>query len=63
MADAELTRTQAFVLDLMGPLIQVLKATEDDPDDPGITMEETKSALADAIKLLGNASAQISRLR
>ena len=36
---------------------------EDDPDDPGITMEEAKSALSDAMKLLGNASAQISCFR
>ena len=62
-ADAELARIQAFVLDPVGPLIRVLKATEDDPDDPGITVEDAKSAVADAIKLLGNASAQISRLR
>ena len=63
VADAELAPIQAFVLDPVGPLIQVLRATEDDPDNPGITMEEAKAALADAVKLLGNASAQISRVR
>ena len=62
-ADSELARLQAFVLDPVGPLIRVLRATEDDPDNPGITMEEAKVAVADAVKLLGNASAQISRLR
>ena len=51
MADAELAHIQTFVLDPVGPLIWVLKET-DDLDDPGITLEEAKSALADAIKLL-----------
>ena len=57
MADAELARIQAFILDPMGPLIWVLRATKDDPDNPCITMEEAKAAIADAVKLLGNASA------
>ena len=57
MADEELASIQAFMLNLVGPLMWVLKMTEDDPDDPGITVKEAKSALADAIKLLGNASA------
>ena len=62
-ADVELARIQAFVLDPVGPLIRVLKATKNDPDNPGITVDEAKSALVDAVKLLGNASAQISQLR
>ena len=56
------TYRRSNVLDPVGPLIRVLKATKDDPHGPGITMEEAKSGLADAIKLLGNASAQISCL-
>ena len=63
-ADAELARLQAFVLDPVGPLIRVLKATEDtDEDNPGLTKEEARAAVGDAVKLLGNASIQISSLR
>ena len=62
VVDAGFARIHAFMLDSVDPLIQFLKATEDNPDDPGITMEEAKSALADAVKLLSNASAQISHL-
>lgn len=51
------------MLDPVSPLIRVLNATENDTDNPGITMEEAKWTLVDAVKLLGNASAQISRLQ
>ena len=51
-----------FILDPVGLLIPVLKATEDDPDNPGITMEEARSATVDGIRLLENAFAQISRV-
>ena len=60
-ADAELARIQAFVLDPVGPLARVLHAMEDSGDN--ITMEEAQSALCDVVKLLGNASYQISKLR
>ena len=50
-------------MDLAGPLIWVLKATEDDPDHPGIMMEAAKTAVVDAVKLLGNVLAQKSRVR
>ena len=63
MADSELAQSQAFVLDPVGPLIRVLRATEDDLGILGITMEETKAAVADPVKLLGNASTQISRVQ
>ena len=61
VVDAELAQIQGFILDLVGPL-WIIKATEDDPDIPGITMEETRSTAVDAIRLLGNASAQISQV-
>ena len=60
-ADAELARIQAFVLDPVGPLARVIHALEDSGDS--FTMEEAHSALCDAVKLLGNASSQISKLR
>ena len=49
------------MLDPVGPLARVLHAMEDDGDN--MTMEEAHSALCDAIRLLGNTSSQISRLR
>ena len=60
MADSELARIQAFVLDQVGPLATVLKAMEEGGDD--FTLD-AQSGLRDAIKLLGNASSQICRLR
>ena len=63
-ADAELARIQAFVLDPVGPLIRILKATEEDQtSEDSVSLDEGKAAIADALRLLGNASAQISRLR
>ena len=63
-ADAELAHLQTFVLDPVGPLIRVLKATNDtDEDNLGLTKEDARAAVEDALKLLGNASAQISSLR
>ena len=35
----------------------------DPPDNPGITMEETRSTIVDAIRVLENGSARISRVR
>ena len=48
------------MLDPVGPLIWFLKVAEDDHDNPGIMMDEAKTAIADAVRLLGNASTQIS---
>ena len=62
--DVELAHIQAFVLDPVGPLIRILKATEEDQtsEDP-VSLDEGKTAIADALRLLGNTSAQTSRLR
>ena len=63
-ADTELACIQAFVLDSVGPLIRILKATEEDQtSEDSVSLDEEKVAIADALRLLGNASAQISRLR
>ena len=61
MADSELARIQAFVLDPVGLLATVLKATKEGGDN--FTLEDAQSALRDAIKPLGNASSHISKLR
>ena len=37
-------------MDPVGLLIQVLKVTNNDPDNPGITMEEARSTVVDAVK-------------
>ena len=63
-ADAELARIQAFVHDPVGPLVQLLQGLDgEDETESQITVPEAKAAVTDAIKLLGNASAQISTLR
>ena len=45
----------------MAPLIRLLHACED--DSSSLSMDDAKSAVADAIRLLGNASAGMSKLR
>ena len=63
-ADAELARIQAFVHDPVGPLVQLLQGLgSDDEAEPQLSPSEARTAVKDAVKLLGNASAQISRLR
>ena len=61
--DEELAWIQVFMLDPAGPLIRVLKAMKDHPDKLGITIDETKTTKADAVRLQGNASEWISRVR
>ena len=58
-ADTELARLQAFVLDPVGPLVEVLEGI----DRETISAEDARSALSESLRLLGNASAQISHLR
>ena len=60
-ADAELARLQAFVLDPLEPLTTVLHAMEEGGE--ALSLEEAQAAISDAMKLLGNASSQISWLR
>ena len=57
--DAELARLQAFVLDPVGPLVDLLNGL----DNPEYTMEQARSATTEALRLLGNASSLISRCR
>lgn len=59
-SDSELARLQAYVLDPVAPLLQVLKGL----DDPSSTsMDDARSHIVDSLKLLGNASAHISQTR
>ena len=60
-ADLELARIQAFILDLVGPLARVLHAM--DPERRPDARDEACSVVNDAIRQLGNASSQISKLR
>ena len=59
--DAELARIQALIHDHVAPLIRLLHACED--ESSSLSMDDAKSAVADAICLLGNASAGMSKLR
>ena len=61
-ADSELARIQAFILDPVGPLARVVHAL-DPKSAEGMSAEDACSAAWDAIKLLGNASGQISKLQ
>ena len=54
--NAELARLQAFLLDPVCPLVKMLHSL----DEEGYTIEETRSDLTEALRLLGNASSQIS---
>ena len=63
-ADAELARIQAFVHDPVGPLVQLLHGLDTEEEaEPRISVDDARVAVKDAIRLLGNASAQISKLR
>ena len=57
--DAELARLQAFVLDPVGPLTNILHRL----DEEDYSLDEAKSDVSEALRLLGNASSQISRTR
>ena len=59
--DAELARIQALIHDPVAPLIRLLHACDD--DGSSLSVEDARAAVADAIRLLGNASAGMSRLR
>ena len=61
-ADSERARIQGFVLDPVGPLARVVHALDPESAE-GMSAEDAHSAAWDAIKLLGNASGQISKLR
>ena len=61
-ADAELVRLQAFVHDPVAPLLQLVHAMDDESVFT-LDLDGAKKAAADAVRLLGNASAQISKLR
>ena len=62
-ADTELARLQAFVHDPAAPLLQLIHGTDPSTEGPGLDIEDVMKAAADTIRLLGNASAQISKLR
>ena len=57
--EQDLARVQAFVLDPIGPLVQLLEACQSGT----LEQDEAISTLSGAITLLGNASSQISKLR
>ena len=56
--DKELSRLQSFVLDALAPLTALVETSEQE-----VTPEQMRLATTSAISLIGNASAQISRLR
>ena len=58
-ADAELARIQALIHDPMAPLIRLQHAF-DEEECGTLSLEAARSALSDAIRLIGNASASIS---
>uniref|UniRef100_A0A1X7TUN6 Uncharacterized protein n=1 Tax=Amphimedon queenslandica TaxID=400682 RepID=A0A1X7TUN6_AMPQE len=59
--DGEFACLQAFIHDPATPLLAMLKDIEQDGEE--LSTEQFKAALTTAIQLLGNASAQVSRLR
>ena len=59
--DAKLARIQVLVHDSVAPLIRLLHACED--ESLSLSMDDARSAVADAICLLGNASVGMSKLR
>ena len=61
-ADAELAWVQVLIHDPMAPLIRLQHAF-DDEDGKNPSLEAARSAVSDAIRLVGNTSAGISRLR
>ena len=61
-ADGELARIQAFVHDPVGPMVELLLGLDAETESQ-LSLEDTRVALSDAIKLLGNASTRISKLR
>ena len=60
-SDGEFARLQAFIHDPAAPLIAMLHDMEQEDEDC-LSVEQFKAALYAAIQLLGNASAQVSRL-
>ena len=59
--DGEFARLQTFIHDPAAPMLAMLKDIEQDGEE--LSTEQFKAALTTAIQLLGNASAQVSRLR
>ena len=60
-ADRELARIQTFVLDSIAPVSSLLEQVSHESDR--LSIEDVKLAALTAAELIGNASAQISRLR
>ena len=60
-ADRELARIQTFVLDSFAPVSSLLEQVSHESDR--VSIEDVKLAALTAAELIGNASAQISRLR
>ena len=58
-AESDLSRIQAYVLDPVGPLVQLLEGTREGT----LTKEAAESAITAAITFVGNASSHISKLR
>lgn len=59
-SDAELARLQAFVLDPVGPLLHTLQGLQERENFP---VEEAEEAIKAALRLIGNASGQITKTR
>ena len=61
MADRELLRIQTYVLDSIAPVSSLLEQISHDSDR--LSIDDFKLAVSTAAELIGNASAQISKLR
>uniref|UniRef100_A0A1X7TWE7 Uncharacterized protein n=1 Tax=Amphimedon queenslandica TaxID=400682 RepID=A0A1X7TWE7_AMPQE len=59
-ADQELARLQALIHDAAALLLAMLRDIEHDGEE--LSVDQSKAALTTAVPLLGNASAQVSRL-
>ena len=58
--DKELAKIQTFVSDAVAPLTALMEAEH---VEETLTMDDVPAAVANAVELIGNASARISRLR
>ena len=60
--DTELMKVQAYILDVAPPILELLQALERDPEDPEMPRPPDE-VLRDALRLLGNAVFQVSKIR
>ena len=59
-ADKELAKVQTFILDAVAPLTALLETCG---SGETLTVEQVRTAATNALELIGNANARMSRLR